>query len=51
MRCQDDIFKILAGNMGKSVEEIEQLCSNTDKWFIGEEGIKLGIIDEIVKKK
>ena len=51
MRCQDDIFKILADNMGKSVEEIEQLCSNTDKWFIGEEGVKLGIIDEIVKKK
>ena len=32
-------------------EEIERLCSNTDKWFIGREAIDLGIVDKIVGEK
>lgn len=50
MRCQKDIYEILAKNMNKSYEEIEALCSNTDKWFIGQEGVELGIIDSIVNR-
>lgn len=50
MRCQKDIFEILSNNLNKPYDEIEQLCSNTDKWFIGPEAIDLGIIDSIVKK-
>lgn len=51
LRCQNDIFEILAENMGVDIKEIEKLCSTTDKWFIGDEAIKIGIIDEIIKKK
>lgn len=50
IRCQDDIYEILAHNMGKTVAEINQLCAHTDKWFIGKEGVDLGIIDKIVEK-
>jgi ATP-dependent Clp protease, protease subunit len=51
LRCQQDVYEILAENMNMTYEEVEKLCSNTDKWFIGEEAVKLGIVDEIVKRK
>lgn len=51
LRCQKDIYDILAKNMDMTYEEIEKLCSNTDKWFIGEEAIKLGIADNIVGRR
>lgn len=50
LRCQKEIYELLAKNLGKTYEEIEQLCVNTDKWFIGEEAVELGIVDEILKK-
>ena len=50
-RCQKDIYEILSQNIGVEYEEIERLCSNTDKWFIGREAIDLGIIDKIVGEK
>lgn len=51
MRCQKDIYEIMAANLGKSYDEIEKLCDNTDKWFIGKEAIDLGIVDKMVEKK
>lgn len=51
LRCQKDIYEILSQNIGVNYEEIERLCSNTDKWFIGREAIDLGIIDKIVGEK
>lgn len=48
-RCQKDIFSILANNLGKSYEEIEQICSK-DSWFVGEECINLGIVDKVLTK-
>lgn len=51
MRCQNDIYKILSDNCGKSMEEIERLCDR-DNWYIGEEAVTdLGIADNILVKK
>lgn len=49
-RCKKDVYNILAENLGKTYDEIELLCDRNN-WFIGEEAIKLGIVDEIVTKK
>ena len=49
LRCQEDIYKILAENCGKSFEEIETLCDR-DKWFIGKEAVDLGIADKVLIK-
>lgn len=51
LRCQKDIYEILSQNIGVEYEEIERLCSTTDKWFIGREAIDLGIVDKIVGEK
>lgn len=49
-RCQKDIFQILANNLGKTYEEIEQICSK-DSWYVGEEALQLGIVDKILTKE
>ena len=49
MRCQNDLYKILSDNMGKSIEEIEKLCDR-DNWFIGAEAVELGIADKVISK-
>jgi ATP-dependent Clp protease protease subunit len=49
-RCQKDVFKILADNTGKTIEEITTLCDR-DKWYIGDEALELGIVDKIIEKK
>lgn len=49
LRCQNDIYEILSKNIGLDYKEIEALCSNTDKWFIGQEAIDLGIADKVVE--
>lgn len=49
-RCKKDVYNILAENLGKTYDEIEVLCDRNN-WFIGEEAVKLGIVDEIVSKK
>lgn len=51
LRCQKDIYEILSKNIGLEYKEIEELCSNTDKWFIGQEAIDLGIVDKIVGER
>lgn len=48
-RCRNDLYNILATNLGKSFEEIEQLCDR-DNWFIGQEAIDLGIADQLLVK-
>lgn len=49
-RCKQDLYKILAENMGKSYEEIEALCDRNN-WFIGQEAVDMGIVDGILNKK
>ena len=48
-RCRNDLYNILATNLGKSFEEIEQLCDR-DNWFIGQEAVDLGIADQLLVK-
>lgn len=51
LRCQKDIYQILANNTERTYEEIEQLCDR-DNWFIGEEAVKtLRIADNVIGKK
>lgn len=50
LRCRNDVYSILAKNMGKTFEEVEQLCDRNN-WFIGQEAIDLGICDSLLIKK
>ena len=51
VRCQNDIYKILSENTGKSINEIELLCDR-DNWFIGEEAVtELNIADKVLERK
>lgn len=50
LRCQNDLYEILAKNMGKSFEEIEKMCER-DKWLIGQEAIDMGIADKLITKQ
>lgn len=50
LKCQDDIYSILANNTGHTIEEIEEVC-NRDKWLIGNEAIEFGIADKILNRK
>lgn len=49
-RCKKDIYTILSQNIGKSYEEVEQLCDRNN-WFIGQEAVDLGIADKIIKRE
>lgn len=46
-RTKQDLYEILAKNMGKTVEEVEVLCDR-DNWFIGQEAVDLGIVDSVI---
>ena len=48
-RCKNDVYKILADNTGKSLEEMEALCDRNN-WFIGQEAVELGIADKVLTK-
>jgi ATP-dependent Clp protease protease subunit len=48
-KIQNDLYKILSENTGKSFEEIER-DADRDKWFTAEEAIQYGLIDNIIKK-
>jgi ATP-dependent Clp protease protease subunit len=48
-RCKNDVYKILADNTGKSLEEMEALCDRNN-WFIGQEAVDLGIADKVLTK-
>ena len=50
LRCQTDVYEILAKNMGKSFEEIEAMCDR-DNWKIGQECIDIGIADNLITKQ
>ena len=49
LRCQDDLYKILAENTGKPYEEIEKLCDR-NKWVIGQEAVDIGLADKVLEK-
>jgi ATP-dependent protease ClpP protease subunit len=44
------VYKILADNTGKSLEEMEALCDRNN-WFIGQEAVDLGIADKVLIKE
>lgn len=48
-RCRNDVYKLLADNMGKTFEEVEVLCDRNN-WFIGQEAVELGIVDKVLTK-
>lgn len=48
-RCEQDIYNLLAKNLGKSYEEIETLCDRNN-WFMGQEAIDLGIADKVLTR-
>lgn len=48
-RCKQDLYRILAENLGKSYEEIEKLCDRNN-WFVGQEAVDLGIADLVLTK-
>lgn len=50
LRCRNDVYTILANNIGKTFEEVETLCDRNN-WFIGKEAIDLGICDSLLIKK
>ena len=47
---QNELYKILAENTGRTIEQIE-IDADRDHWFNAEEALEYGIIDEIIKKK
>ena len=47
---KQDLYKVLAENSGKSIEEIEELCDR-DKWMKADEAIQMGFLDSIVERK
>lgn len=50
LRCQNDVYAILAKNMGKSFEEIEAMCDR-DKWLIGQEAVDAHVADVLITKQ
>ena len=49
-KWQDLLYNILAKNTGKSFEEINR-DADRDHWFMAEEALNYGLIDEIIIKK
>jgi ATP-dependent Clp protease protease subunit len=49
-RCKEDIYKILAENMGKDYNEVEELCKR-NSWYIGQEAVDIGLADSVINKK
>ena len=48
-KWQNLLYKILAKNTGKSFEEIER-DADRDHWFMADEALEYGLIDEIIEK-
>ena len=48
-RCRNDVYQLLADNIGKTFEEVEVLCDRNN-WFIGQEAVDLGIVDKVLIK-
>jgi len=49
-KLQNKLYKILAENTGKSVEQIA-IDADRDNWFDAEEAVAYGLVDEIIRKK
>jgi ATP-dependent Clp protease protease subunit len=47
---RDDLYKVLANNSGKTVEEIIPMCENGDRWMKPNQTIELGFADKIITK-
>jgi ATP-dependent Clp protease protease subunit len=50
LKCQEDLYRILAENCGKSFEQIEHDCDRNN-WFIGNEAVSYGLADKLLKKE
>lgn len=48
-KWQNLLYRILAKNTGKSFEEIER-DADRDHWFMADEALEYGLIDEIIEK-
>ena len=46
---QATLYKMLAENTGKTIEQIEK-DADRDHWFTAQEALEYGLIDEIIKK-
>ncbi len=44
------IIKLLAENTGKTIKQVRHDIQLKDKWFDAEEGLKYGIVDEVLTK-
>lgn len=44
---REDLYQILAKNMGKTVEEITSLCDR-DMWYKGQQAVDAGIVDKVL---
>ena len=49
-KCKDMLMECLAGDCGKTIDEMTELCAH-DKWYTPKEAIIDGIIDSVVEKK
>ena len=49
-KWQNLLYNILAKNTGRSFEEIDR-DADRDHWFMADEALEYGLIDEIIKKK
>lgn len=49
-KWQNILYNILSQNTGKSFEEIER-DADRDHWFMAQEALEYGLIDEIITKK
>ena len=49
-RIQDTLYRILAENTGKDIEQIWK-DADRDNWFTAQEAVDYGLIDKIVMKK
>ena len=49
-KSQDELYRILANNTGKSFEQIER-DADRDHWLTAQEALEYGLIDEIITKK
>ena len=49
-KCKNTLYKILADNTNRPIEEIAELCK-LDKWYTADEAVDFGLIDSVIRKK
>lgn len=49
MKCEEDLYKILAESTGREYDEIKEACDR-DKWFRANEAVDYGLIDKVITK-